>query len=283
MRNFIISFAVIFVLFLISCHIFEPAVVSAVTWMWDPPSQGIVSGYVFELSVDGGAFTEYGRPGGNQFLVEMPFGTSIARVAGFGPSGGMGPWSDASDPYTRLPVSDVVWSWGPPSFGTDPILYLLEMSTDGGPWSIIGQFSGLSAAVAMPVGTSLMRVAGQDSLLRTGGYSPESMPFTRAPDMVPSFTLQPISQHILVGSPVTFSVQVQGTDPIVLQWQRDLVDIPGATAESYMIPAVVWADNGVMFRCIATNVVGNTVSSEAFLTIDLGPPGPPTAPVMEGG
>ncbi len=82
---------------------------------------------------------------------------------------------------------------------------------------------------------------------------------------------QPQSQTICRGQPATFSVTVTGgAAPIAFQWQKNTVDIPGATATSYNIPAVQPADAG-SYRVIVTNPCGSATSSAAVLTVNEAP------------
>ncbi len=81
------------------------------------------------------------------------------------------------------------------------------------------------------------------------------------------FTLEPVSQTVLEGQPVTLSVVVTGAPPLALQWQRNSNDIAGATAATYSLPAVSMADNGAAFRVVASNALGQAASSNAILTV----------------
>ena len=87
------------------------------------------------------------------------------------------------------------------------------------------------------------------------------------PDQAPLITQQPKSQVIAVGEPVTFSVSATGASPFTYQWQRNGIDIDGATSDSYTIPAVSFADSGAGFRCIVSNSIGTSVSVAATLTV----------------
>ncbi len=80
----------------------------------------------------------------------------------------------------------------------------------------------------------------------------------------PRITLQPLSQMVVVGDPVTFVVAADDADS--LQWQRDGVDIPGATSDRYTVVATTAADSGARFRALASSAHGSTASSEAVLT-----------------
>jgi glucose/arabinose dehydrogenase len=83
----------------------------------------------------------------------------------------------------------------------------------------------------------------------------------------PGITQHPSSQTVTVGAPVTFSVRASGTSPLRYQWQRNGVNISGATAPDYRISAVTSSDNGARFRAIVSNDFGSVTSNEAVLTV----------------
>ncbi|MBI3192536.1 MAG: immunoglobulin domain-containing protein, partial [Pedosphaera parvula] len=83
----------------------------------------------------------------------------------------------------------------------------------------------------------------------------------------PEITQQPQSQTIVEGQPVTFSVSVSNLDPVNYQWQRNAANITGATLSTYTIASVAMTDNGAKFRCVLSNALGTTTSSEATLTV----------------
>lgn len=81
----------------------------------------------------------------------------------------------------------------------------------------------------------------------------------------PRITVHPKSQTIFLGNPVTFTVAADGASGF--QWQRNGVDIPGATAGSYTVAATTSGDNQASFTAIARNPSGDTITSAALLTI----------------
>src|SRR2546423_6517196 len=91
----------------------------------------------------------------------------------------------------------------------------------------------------------------------------------------PSITSQPASQTVTAGQTATFSVIATGTAPLAYQWQRNSVNISGATSTLYTTPATTTADSGSAFRVIVTNSAGTTTSSTATLTVNAAPV-PPT-------
>ncbi len=85
--------------------------------------------------------------------------------------------------------------------------------------------------------------------------------------MPPSISGQPAAQVVLAGETASFSVRANGTRPLLYQWQKDSIDIPGATDSSYGTPLMSSADSGTVFRCVVLNAAGSTVSAGAYLTV----------------
>src|SRR6267142_2762459 len=88
----------------------------------------------------------------------------------------------------------------------------------------------------------------------------------------PNITSQPSNQTVMQGQPATFSVSAGGTAPLNYQWQRDTVNISGASSSSYTISSTALADNGAKFRCVVSNGFGSATSNEATLTVQPPPP-----------
>ena len=85
-------------------------------------------------------------------------------------------------------------------------------------------------------------------------------------DTAPNITSQPKSKDVQLGSLVTFSVDVYGSQPFTYQWQKNDVNIDGATSESYSINGVTESDAG-SYKCVVTNDFGSAASDEAILSI----------------
>lgn len=83
----------------------------------------------------------------------------------------------------------------------------------------------------------------------------------------PTITLPPADRTVGTGQDATFSVSASGSAPLTYQWQRDGVDIPGATSSTYTLVGAQAVDNGAQFRCRATNPFGNATSAGATLTV----------------
>jgi glucose/arabinose dehydrogenase len=96
----------------------------------------------------------------------------------------------------------------------------------------------------------------------------------------PSITDQPDSLTVAVGQSATFQVAASGSGPLQYQWQRNNVNIAGATSTSYTLNNASLADNGATFRAIVSNSFGSFTSNSATLTVtgNSAPVGTITAP-----
>jgi hypothetical protein len=54
--------------------------------------------------------------------------------------------------------------------------------------------------------------------------------------VAPTITSQPKGQMVLAGATANFGVIASGSAPLNFQWQKNLVDIPGAKSPSYVTP-----------------------------------------------
>jgi hypothetical protein len=71
-------------------------------------------------------------------------------------------------------------------------------------------------------------------------------------------------------------VAANGTAPLAYQWQKNIVNIPGASAAAYTTPATTSADSGTQFRVVVTNATGNATSNSATLTVSSSSTAAPT-------
>lgn len=82
----------------------------------------------------------------------------------------------------------------------------------------------------------------------------------------PAITSQPQSQTALVGGTATFSASASGSPTPTYQWQKDGVDILGATGASLTISPITLADAG-SYTVTANNVADSALSNPAVLTV----------------
>ena len=84
-----------------------------------------------------------------------------------------------------------------------------------------------------------------------------------------SITTHPADQLLLVpGSPASFTVSVEaipGHDH-TYQWQKNKIDIVGATSNALIISSVTKTDEGT-YCCVVSNTAGPVTSDPARLTI----------------
>jgi glucose/arabinose dehydrogenase len=92
----------------------------------------------------------------------------------------------------------------------------------------------------------------------------------------PSITSDPQPVTVPVGGSATFTVAATGSAPLAYRWQRDGVDIPGATGSSYTLANAQVADSGARFRAVVSNAAGSATSNAATLTVTANQPPAPT-------
>src|SRR5262249_37306907 len=80
----------------------------------------------------------------------------------------------------------------------------------------------------------------------------------------------PVSQFATNGTSVQLTAAALGTDPLSYQWQRNGVDLPGATSPALFFASVTPANSGI-YRLRVTNRVGMAFSQEALVLV-FGPP-----------
>ena len=103
------------------------------------------------------------------------------------------------------------------------------------------------------------------------------VPGTTTIDVIPAAVLTPyLDPPVIRTQPVsldieeqwaglrnaTFSVEAVRRGGVTYQWQRDGVNIPGATAPSYTLTAD-FANSNRLFRCVLSNLVGTVTSAAA--------------------
>ena len=132
-------------------------------------------------------------------------------------------------------------------------------------------------ALNMP-GDALALDAGLDGnlyFLARNGSALWKIVYT-APSSAPVITTQPVSQTVPPGTGVTFAAAAAGSAPLSYQWQKNQVDLAGATSASYTLANPTAADAG-KYRVVVRNNAGTTTSNEATLTITA----PNTAPTAQ--
>src|SRR2546426_1405702 len=81
----------------------------------------------------------------------------------------------------------------------------------------------------------------------------------------PVITQQPASQTARLGGTATFTVQASGTSPLVFQWRKNGVNVPGATGSSLTLTGVA-AEDGGSYTVAISDLTGAVESQPATLT-----------------
>jgi hypothetical protein len=93
----------------------------------------------------------------------------------------------------------------------------------------------------------------------------------------PAITTQPTSRTVAAGANVTFSVAATGTAPLSYQWQKNGVNIAGATSAALTLTSVTTSSAG-SYRVIVSNSAGSITSAAATLTVTAGVVAPAITP-----
>ncbi|HEX6693242.1 MAG TPA: putative Ig domain-containing protein [Longimicrobiales bacterium] len=186
---------------------------------------------------------------------------------------------------TAHPVAQVVTAGSDATFsvtatGTS-LTYQWQWSIDGGT-----SFTNLASETSPTLIRGVVTLAASGLQFRVvvtnavGSVTsnPALLTVTPAP-VAPAFTTQPDDQNILAPATATFTAAASGVPAPTLQWQVStgaaFTSIPGATGNAYTTAATSGADDGRMFRAVATNASGSVVSNTATLTVTV-----PVAPVF---
>lgn len=86
--------------------------------------------------------------------------------------------------------------------------------------------------------------------------------------VAPSIATPPQAQVVQAGQRATFNVLAGGSRPLSYQWQRDGVDIAGATAASFSTGETSAPDSGGSYRVVVRNAAGEVTSADALLTVN---------------
>ena len=95
--------------------------------------------------------------------------------------------------------------------------------------------------------------------------------------VAPRITTQPTAQSVTAGQAASFSITATGTGPLTYQWRKNGVNISGAIASAYTLPATVSGDNNAVFAVEVSNSAGTVISITAALTVTPAPVAPAIA------
>jgi hypothetical protein len=144
-------------------------------------------------------------------------------------------------------------------------------------------FAATLAAGIVLIASSVVFLAGCNGVVRTAPNAPNAPNGDGSSDPTgPVITTQPVSQTVSAGQSPSFVVVATGSSPLSYQWQRNGVNISGATSSSYTTPATTTGDNAAKFDVVVSNSAGTVTSVSASLTVNAAssggnPPPPPPA------
>jgi pectate lyase/pectin methylesterase-like acyl-CoA thioesterase len=92
--------------------------------------------------------------------------------------------------------------------------------------------------------------------------------FAAKPEIPPTITTQPVSQAVLAGSNVNFTVAASGTPPLTYQWRKNGTPLAGEgiTTETLALPRVQLRDAGI-YSVVVSNSAGTIESAPAALSV----------------
>lgn len=88
-----------------------------------------------------------------------------------------------------------------------------------------------------------------------------------SPEGTPVIVAHPFDTTVVLSGKATFSVSATGKR-LRYQWQKNRVDIPGATFKSYTTPSTTMWEIGSEYRCVVSNSFGKAYSNPGILNPD---------------
>ncbi len=133
--------------------------------------------------------------------------------------------------------------------------------------------NGATSTAANP--SNVYTIAGSYTATLTvtdnmGITTPTTVAITASAPTAPQITTQPTNQTVNAGATVTFTAAASGNPAPTFQWQKNSVNLAGATNATLTLAAVTAADAG-SYTLVATNSVGSTTSNAATLSVNVAP------------
>lgn len=157
----------------------------------------------------------------------------------------------------------------PESWRIKGTLYGTSGSTTNGmpPGLKLGLSTGIINGTPTQSGSFPTTITAYESPGGGGAALTFTVTFNIAANTVPTTILtNPVGANLHVGEPLNLVVAAGGSSPLTYQWQKDTVNIPGATATNYTIAAVV-STNAGSYRAVVTGGGGTTNSAAAVITV----------------
>jgi poly(3-hydroxybutyrate) depolymerase len=176
--------------------------------------------------------------------------------------------AQASPKIVSQPVNNIQPSGQPASFwvaatGTAPLRYQWQKNGVDIPGAVVNWLSTPATTLADNGATFRAAVSNASG---TVASAPATLTVNAAP-AGPTIATRPADRAAIAGQPVTFTVTARGAPPLTYQWQKNGLDISGATASALTIPAAITPDCGASFTVVVANSAGSVTSARATLTV----------------
>jgi hypothetical protein len=109
--------------------------------------------------------------------------------------------------------------------------------------------------------TTLLLMAACDA---PDGFYGQTLPEAVA---MPLIRTQPQAQAVREGAAARFVVEVEGRGPLTYQWQRNGVDVAGATQATLVVPLVARRDDHARYAVVVGNSLARITSRQAELQV----------------
>jgi Immunoglobulin I-set domain len=211
---------------------------------------------------NGSSYTTLSVPG---TFDTYAYGISGSNIVGYyqDSSGGQYGFLYNGSTYNTLKVQGLqTWAYGVSS--TNVVGYTYNYGSDYGFFydgSIYNTFSAPGAVNTVALGISGTNIVGLYETSNGGTYG-----FLATPAPVPTVSIQPQIQTVMVGSSAVFDTTTEGTPPLNFQWLFKGTNIPGATNSTLTISNAFPVDQR-LYAIVATNLYGSVTSSPAMLTV----------------
>ncbi|MCX8155978.1 MAG: immunoglobulin domain-containing protein [Verrucomicrobiae bacterium] len=164
---------------------------------------------------------------------------------------------------TQSPVDLTVWM--------HDTVTLQVAATGEGPlqyhWRFNGNpLPGATNAALILANVQLAQAGVYQAVVLGPGGAAESAPARLTVWQAVTFTNQPRSLVALAGTNITLSAGATGNGPVTYQWQRNGVNLPGATSATLTLTNVQ-VDQSGLYRVVATDALGSVPSAHASVLI----------------
>jgi hypothetical protein len=211
--------------------------------------------------------------------------TCVGLLIGAGASQAAGPAVTPPSPNAQsVPVGATV-TFTVNATGPGPFTYFWQFAVDGGTFGTLssgGRISGANTATLQITSVQTSDAGRYRCLVGNAGGQSNSGPGTLAVSVpAPPTVTPPASQSVPAGANASFSVTASGQGPFNYFWQYSnggtFVSlsnggrISGANAPTLLIANAQPSDAG-NYRCLVSNVGGQSNSGPASLTVNVSPP-----------